>query len=93
MKKVQISYVHLFAGREYDRDDRPAKWADSMVEVFLRVGNNSYPYEIHTTFSLGTGEAYNETSDAVFCKSAAEVTEYLHNARADFRHYEKEYAD
>ena len=90
MKKA-ISYIHLFAGREYDSSNRPHCWADNMVEVYLRVGDSYYPYEVHMTFALGTGMACNESSDVVFCKSAAEVTRYLHDIRADFQHYEKQY--
>lgn len=90
MKKA-ISYIHLFAGREYDSSNRPHCWADSQIEIYLRVGDSYYPYEIQVTCAIGTGMAYNENTFQFLCKSAEEVNGYLHDIRADFQHYEKQY--
>lgn len=92
MKKIEISKVHLVAGREYDKDNRPTKWAKADIIVSVYVGGSTHPYEVSYDFYLGTGTVYNETCDKVRFRCAAEVNEYLRATRVDFKHYEKSYS-
>ena len=92
-KKVEISHIELYAGREYDINNRPARWASADATVYLHVGEEIYPYEVISILKTGTGSVYNEIIDRHFCYNVDEVNVQLHALRETIKYYKDKYEE
>lgn len=91
--KVEILHIKLYAGREYDANAIPAKWASMEATVYLNTSNNKYLYEVISVSRLGTGSVYNEMTDSYYCNNVDEVNNELNALRETIKYYKDKYEE
>lgn len=87
--EVVITKKERFAGRQYDANGFPAKWASIHVYVFWDCKYQKYI--IKEESYLGTGSASNKYESERLYDSVDEVNKALHSTREYADYYRQAY--